>query len=1015
MVVEDETTFEPGDLVVRSSTGESGYVVRVHGGSAVVSFIGGKRTVFVSDLAPAPADPIEKLLDGVLDRFEAFGLGLAGRYIQHAYRFDPLSGLTNARIEPQHHQVYVAHRVLNKPRPRMILADEVGLGKTIEAGLIVKELIARRVAERVLIVCPASLQRQWQYELAAKFNEEFTIVDSAGLKFLGRADQNPWTKVDRAITSLTLVSREERMRDLIDAGWDVVVFDEAHRVRRRYEGSNRSRATRAYQLAEELESGVSGLLLLTATPMQLHPFELFSLIELVEPGLFPSFEAYETRRHTMPSLNQLMQLLRSWDVYPPDDRVERIRTSSELLEGMGIPSSGAVDRLADPEVRAELIEELIRKHPLTEVMVRNRKAQLGWTDRREAIRHLVPLTDEERERYEAVTAYIGQVYDLAIKNQNRAVGFLMALYQKMLASSTYAIWTSLNKRHAKLVELREQALVAVDRVDEEELEELAEAEEPSEAVTQLEERAVDPQMLDWEISLLGSLLGRLAEARDSKLKVLIRDIVDPLLEGRDGEKIVIFTGFRNTQKLISEALRHRGYRVATFHGGLSLDEKERAVANFRDLADVLVTTEAGGEGRNFQFAHIMVNYDLPWNPMRVEQRIGRLDRIGQRHRVLIYNLALAGTIEERVLDVLENRIELFRESVGALEPILGEIETDLVRLVLTHRDRLDENLDLYVTQLDQRIAAAKETEEMLADFVLDEASLRRDTVNELLQRPRLATHEDLRAVVAASLAYHGGALTHGGDIEEIALSPHLETQIEWPRPTTRGLFDPAAALQHEETEFFAMGHELIDRLVVLASEVGATTTAYRDVSVPAGETLVEFYYELETSGFRSEGRFVRHRVGRDLRVRSKTLTRPPRLGRAIEGDVPTPPWAEDAAAASRERLLEELRDLQAEVSARHEAAKEERIERLQRVYEYRERRLNERIAAEQRTIATIMEEGTESQQRVLPARRGRLRRIQDELKRLPAERAAEIHAIQDESVQPSSSELAAAIVLGAER
>src|SRR5690606_2737427 len=174
-------------------------------------------------------------------------------------------------------------------------------------------------------------------------------------------------------------------------------------------------------------------------------------------------------------------------------------------------------------------------------------------------------------------------------------------------------------------------------------------------------------------------------------------------------------------------------------------------------------TEAGGEGRNFQFAHIMINYDLPWNPMVVEQRIGRLDRIGQTREVIIYNLACEGTIEERVLDVLENRINLFEESVGSLDPIHGEVERDIERLAMEHADSLDQEIETYGRDLEQRVKEARLKEEVLADFILDRASLRRDEAQELLGEKPLATWVELHDFVSDSLDYFGGRL-----------SPHAE-------------------------------------------------------------------------------------------------------------------------------------------------------------------------------------------------------------------------------------------------
>ena len=301
-----------GDQVRRRTTSEFGVVVFVDGAYATVVFAdSGQAVVHVDDVEAAAADPLARLERGDLGDSHIARLRLQARYLQHAYRYDELSGLSNARIEPQLHQVFIAHRVSQKLRPRMILADEVGLGKTIEAGLIIKELIARQAAERILVICPASLQYQWQFELQSKFNEEFIIIDGPYAKILGRDGSNPWAKQDRVITSLSLARREDRAAQIIEAPWDLVVFDEAHHVRRRWEGPGRFRTTQAYRLADELKELVDGMLLLTATPMQLHPFELYSLVELVEPGLYPTYESYDSKRTDLPELNELMRDLQS--------------------------------------------------------------------------------------------------------------------------------------------------------------------------------------------------------------------------------------------------------------------------------------------------------------------------------------------------------------------------------------------------------------------------------------------------------------------------------------------------------------------------------------------------------------------------------------------------------------------------------------------------------------------------------------------------------------------------------
>src|SRR6266702_1484778 len=223
----------PGERVRRRATGEQGVVLSVRSGSLVeLAFATGTAMVHADDLAALPKDPLQRLAAGELGQAEPSGLRLQALYLKHAYRYDPLTGLSSARIEPQPHQVFVAHRVTQKLKPRMILADEVGLGKTIEAGLIIKELRARELISRVLIVVPASLQLQWQSELKSKFNEDFEVIDGAALKYLGRGKANPWMARPNVICSLPFASNPKRAEQIIEAEWDLVIFDEAHRVRR---------------------------------------------------------------------------------------------------------------------------------------------------------------------------------------------------------------------------------------------------------------------------------------------------------------------------------------------------------------------------------------------------------------------------------------------------------------------------------------------------------------------------------------------------------------------------------------------------------------------------------------------------------------------------------------------------------------------------------------------------------------------------------------------------------------
>src|SRR5215469_14636405 len=349
-----------GERVRRISTSEDGVVLGVGDGTLVqVAFASGTVWIHPDELERLPQGPAERLAAGELGRAEPYGLRLQALYLKHAYRYDPLTGLSSARIEPQLHQVYVAHRVTQKLQPRMILADEVGLGKTIEAGLIIKELRALELINRVLIVVPASLQLQWQSELRSKFNEDFEVLDGAAAQYLGRGGANPWMARQNVICSLPFAASPKRAEQIIEAEWDLVVFDEAHRVRRSLQSASKTRTTLAYRLADVLKELVNGLLLLTATPMQVHPFELYSLVELVEPGLFPTFTAYDSRRGFLPQLNALMKDLKAWNALSGAEQEGAVRAHEELLTELGITAASASATLADDQDRGQLMDVLV--------------------------------------------------------------------------------------------------------------------------------------------------------------------------------------------------------------------------------------------------------------------------------------------------------------------------------------------------------------------------------------------------------------------------------------------------------------------------------------------------------------------------------------------------------------------------------------------------------------------------------------------------------------------------------
>ncbi len=541
----------------------------------------------------------------------------------------PLEGL----VTPLPHQLYALSRAMAGDRVRYLFADEVGLGKTIEAGLVIRELKVRGLVRRVLVVAPMGLCTQWVQEMQTHFREDFTLVlpgQLAGVRQLGgaSADENLWRRHDQVVCPVDglkpLESRRgwsrdrvarynrERFEDLVTAGWDLVVIDEAHRLA----GSTAEVAR--YKLGEALAQAAPYLLLLSATPHQGKTDAFRRLMSFLDPDLFVD-DSTVTQARVAPFV---------------------VRTEKR--------------RAIDADGNALFVPRRTELRPV------------GWGDR-----------TEQRELYEAVTDYVREGYNQALREKRNAVGFLMVLFQRMLTSSTRAIRLALERRIAVLDEQPEQlpllvaeAMPAWDVAGDEE-------EQDFDAV--VGERLAGLRSEREEVAHLVSLARRCeASAPDAKAEALLELV--RLLEREESDpdlKVLVFTEFVPTQEMLAEHLRERGYTVVTLNGALNMQQRRVVQQAFRDEARVLISTDAGGEGLNLQFAHIIVNYDLPWNPMKVEQRIGRVDRIGQKRPVRAFNFALEDSVELRVREVLEEKLARILEEFG-VDKLSDVLDSDAI-------------------------------------------------------------------------------------------------------------------------------------------------------------------------------------------------------------------------------------------------------------------------------------------------------------------------------------------------
>ena len=506
-------------------------------------------------------DVKEKLRKQKFDDFSKFELTLLSYQILSQLNNEKLSILSslksNQNLDVFDHQILAAQKVKGKLGGNVLLADEVGLGKTVESGIILKEFLMTGLIKNTLILAPPSLVNQWKEELLNKFNIDF-ISQYDSEKFIDCSQH------DLLILSHASAIQDKNAELLKERYWDMIIIDEAH--------SMKNAETQKHKLVKDLTKRY--LLLLSATPVQNNLLELYNIIEILKPGLLGSQKEFRTR-------------------YVLDKNIRKINP-----------------------VRREELQQL-----LSQVMIRTTRNEvrnyIKFTDRIPNTKILTP-SDNEIQLYEKISDIIREMFD---ENQNLLP---LMTYQRLISSSAASTRIALYK-------IKENHKLSI-----EEYEKLVK--------------------LSKNIQI------------DSKMKELLK-----IIENDKSSKFLIFTEFYATQDYIASELEKNGYIVSLFNGKMSNGEKLESIRGFKTKAQFLISTGAGGEGQNFQFCHNIVNYDLPWNPMRVEQRVGRVHRIGQRMNVNIYNLALKGTIEAYILELLYMKIHLFTMTLGELDLLFEDI------------------------------------------------------------------------------------------------------------------------------------------------------------------------------------------------------------------------------------------------------------------------------------------------------------------------------------------------------
>ncbi|MDO8770235.1 MAG: helicase-related protein [Burkholderiaceae bacterium] len=654
-------------------------------------------------------------------------------------------------VVPLPHQLYALNRALSRDRIRYLLADEVGLGKTIEAGLILRELKLRGMARRILVVAPKGLVRQWQAEMRMHFNEKLQFIEPSELAAFrqwrtesNNEEENLWRVHDQVICSLDSVKpmeghrgwsleqlnnyNRDRFEDLISASWDLVIIDEAHRL-----GGSTEQVAR-YKLGAALAEAAPYLLLLSATPHQGKTDQFMRLMQLIDRDSFPD-EGSVGRDRVRPFV---------------------IRTEKRAA----IDAEG--NALFKPRV--------------------TRLQAVAWQARHNAQRRL----------YEAVTDYVRHGYNQALAAKQRHISFLMILMQRLVTSSTAAIRTTLERRLLTLETPQPQASL-FENSDPDEWAEL-----DGQSQVDIAINADGLAMEKSEVALLLELARETeAAGTDAKAEALLELVYKLQQEENDPAlKVLVFTEFVPTQAMLAGFFESRGFSVALLNGSMDLDARTKAQQAFSQDIRVLISTDAGGEGLNLQFCHVIVNFDMPWNPMRIEQRIGRVDRIGQRHVVRAINFVLDDTVEHRVRQVLEDKLAVIAEEFGVdkASDVMDSIEAEqlfdeLFVHGLQNPEAIERECDAVLSHVREKMTDAKESNELLTEA----HELHTDDARKWRDHPAQFW---LERAITSGLPTRGGSATQVGATWDLTWADGSESK--------QVCFDARTAEQNPEFEWITM-------------------------------------------------------------------------------------------------------------------------------------------------------------------------------------------------------------------
>ena len=893
---------------------------------------------------------------------------------------DVLYSYQASRTVMQPHQFRPAVKFLENPSHRLLIADEVGLGKTIEAGIIFLELKARTDLDRFLVVCPSRLREKWQAEFHDRFGERLENMDKTTFKrFLDKIEQGESPRLQGVVAIEAI--RDQAIIDRISElpiHFDLVVIDEAHHLR--------NRGTLTNELGHALEEAADAMLLLSATPINLGNEDLFQLLNILMEGEFPDYETFKAVLEPAQIINHAIRLL----IEPGNclDYLGELSNSSVGNKLTQHPDYMVVkSRLetGDPMTRDEVIRmrrTLASISPISQVFSRTRKKEVPDSG---ALRHAkilpVNLTESEHAFYEEYMEYVRLSH--LLKNRSTPLGFALMMKERQVASCLPAVILSLDNDTSKDYEGLDSELDY-------------DSDEVNQAASSGSHETIQ-QQLNESLAKLNALGQEIGDA-DSKLEAFLKSLEGIRAETPEA-KVIVFSSFKGTlkylrQRLVEQAWIRGGVKLIT--GDVKIDERAALIKGFETASgfSVLLMSEVGSEGLDLQFTDIMLNYDLPWNPMRVEQRIGRIDRYGQQSdKVRIYSLSLADTIEERILERLYRRIGIFEESIGDLEPILGGVIRDLTREIFSARLSNEEQehsteraLDAILSQKNDRAMLDEKEDQFIGnDLLLQQEA------EERINNGKVLSSKELLTLVRAGLSksYDGGRSYLLSEIENgyFTFKAHADFRTDLrrfcreTRPASRIeermfndleqgrmriTFEGDAAHRDSGVHLVNSQHPLIQFAVSkLANDSMADDCigVVRSITsgLPVGAYCF-FVYSLEIEGVESRTEFVTIVLDKNGAVRSDLADKA--LGSIIEADNVTidPPneiidrWDEHCDRANGE--ISAIRDGKSrETQARNDALIEVRRVAIENTYHAKISRTQQRIAVGSNAFRRRMDEG----------------------------------------------------------